>query len=319
MTDRSTEAPDDGIIAAAVPALIGTSNVVTPSPAVAAALTAQGVPAEARDLPPAGAGVPIIALLADELSAAGEHAEGLLHDAVEALAPGGTLVVTATGILSPGQGMRPFQADDLRRALGHVGVDVEVLCAPGAAARVRGDAAPQYDPELDRVTGLLDAGHRLLAVGTTARSPAARSHTFFSTLPFKVVAAAVICRDGDGRLLLVHDSFKNAWTIPGGVVDADEDPKTAAVREAWEEAGMRVEAGAILGVFSASWPDRLVLIYEGTVIGDEHRHGPLHAHEIDAVEWVAVDEALGRLIPYVAVQVRRCLADPGGTWRQGLG
>jgi hypothetical protein len=70
-------------------------------------------------------------------------------------------------------------------------------------------------------------------------------------------------------------------------------------------------------VFSASWPDRVVLVYSAALVaGAEHRHRPVHAHEIDGVAWVALDEALGQLAPHVAEQVRFCLSDPGGTLRQ---
>src|SRR3712207_7210298 len=60
-----------------------------------------------------------------------------------------------------------------------------------------------------------------------------------------------------------------------------------SVREAWEEAGVRVEAGAVLGVFAGTWPDRIVLLYDAhPAPGDATPSGPANAHEIDAVEWV---------------------------------
>jgi len=56
--------------------------------------------------------------------------------------------------------------------------------------------------------------------------------------------------------ILLISSTKNpdAWLIPGGGVDPDEDVATAAVREAFEEAGVRGKLdvdddGGILGVF----------------------------------------------------------------------
>ena len=261
-----------------------------------------------------------VALLADELSAAGEHAESLIHAAVTAVRAGGVVAVSARSLTAPAvHGLRPYSADDLRRALGHRGVDVRLVCAPGAFALASGAPDVSYDEQRDRLPGLLDAAPGLLAVGTVPGSAAERSTHFFSTLPQKVVAAAVLCRNEAGQLLVVHDSFKRYWTIPGGVVDADEDPRSAAVREAWEEAGVRVEAGPVLGVFAARWPDRIILIYAATMRADaEHRFTPVHAHEIDAVTWMDLDEALRTLAPHIAQQVRACISDPGGTLVQGM-
>ena len=312
-------APSAFILAAALPALRGAGTVVTPSAAVAQALApvTRAVVARVEEQPTGSADA--VALLADEISVAGDHAEGLLAAAVASVRPGGLVAVSARGAVASAPGaLRTFRSDELRRALGHCGVDVDLLCAPGAAAAIRG-AALAYDPDLDVVPGVLDAAPNILAVGRAPRSGAERSAIFFSTLPRKVVASGVLCRDAQGRVLVVHDTFKQYWTIPGGVVDADEDPRTGAVREAWEEAGVRVEGGALLGVFTASWPDRMVLVYDAApVAGAEDRGGPLHTHEIDAVAWLPLDEALQRLTPHVAEQVRHCLDNPGGTLRQRM-
>lgn len=284
-------------------------------------LGAQGLEvslAEIAQVPPGTA--ESVALVHDELSLAGEHAEGLIAAAVAALRPGGQIVAAAVGELHQqlvGGAGRSWTALELQRALGHHGIDVEVLCAPGAAGVVAGRPDRPFDPDLDRSPGLLDAAPRVVAAGYTATSPADRSRSFFGALPYKVVAAAVVCRDDEGRLLVVHDSFKQHWTIPGGVVDAHEDPRAAATREAWEEAGVQVTAGEVLGVFSASWPDRIVLVYAAKPKADaDHHHAPLHAHEIDGVEWLPMDQALQRLAPHVAEQVQHCLTNPGGTLRQ---
>jgi len=295
------------------------NDVVAAAPAVATALTAAGLNARSASpaLLPTGS-CDAVVLLDDELTRAGDHGEALVAEAAQALAPGGLLIVSvvsrvhaqATGRRLVGRG---YTADELRRALGHRGFDVELLCAPGAAATVAGDPDGGLNPELDRSPGLLDAAARLLAIGRRHHDAQGRSAAFFDTLPRKVVAAAALCRD-EGRLLVVHDSFKRHWTIPGGVVDPGEDPRSGAQREAFEEAGVEVGVGAVLGVFASSWPERVVLVYDARPLRrSDAAPKPVHAHEIDAVEWLAFDEALARLAPYVAEQVRRCLAEPGGT------
>lgn len=44
-----------------------------------------------------------------------------------------------------------------------------------------------------------------------------------------------------GRVLLVHHRNLNRWLPLGGHIELDEDPETAAVREAFEESGLNVE------------------------------------------------------------------------------
>lgn len=313
------------------------ASVAAPCPDVAAALEPTGRPVLAGPLErlPAG-GVDAVALLGDELSSPlGERtAEGVLAEAARVLRPGGLLVAAAhNAVYAAATGRRldgrAWKAAELARALGQRGFQVELVCAPGAAAtlttaerrgrrwRAGARRAPQRrtHPELDRQPGLVDAAERTVAVGRLPGDPEDRSVAFFASLPRKVVAAAVVCRDATGRLLVVYDRFKRHWTIPGGVVDADEDPQAAAAREAWEEAGVRVEPGALLGVFAASWPDRLTLVYAAETTWDTVP-APVHDHEIAEAAWMTLDAALARLAPTIADQVRRCLQSPGGTWRQ---
>jgi 8-oxo-dGTP pyrophosphatase MutT (NUDIX family) len=287
---------------------------------VADGLTDRGIDARAVDLhatPPRS--LDVVALIGGELSRAGAHAEGVLAAAAAALRPGGLLVAAArnrihaeaAGLLLGG--LRGWSADELVRAVGHPGIAVEHVAAPGAAAMLRGDPCGDVDAELDRQPGLLDAAGQTLVIGRKGADEAARSAAFVASVPRKIVAAAVVCTDDAGRLLCVHDSFKGHWTIPGGIVDADEDPRSGAEREAWEEAGIRVTAGDLLGVFAMPWPDRVLFCYAATPTGDP-TPTPLHAHEISAAEWVPLQAALQRLNPRTSSQVRRCLSEPGGTW-----
>lgn len=273
----------------------------------------------------------VLLLLADELSTAGDHAEGLVDRAGSVLRPGGLLLVSVASALparagSSGQAdrgeaatsvpeaPRHFTALELRRLLAHRGFDLAVLAAPGAWARLAG-TTPRWDREADRAQGLLDTTPRLLAAATSPPSQLARSRTFFGSIARKVVAVAVVCRDAEGRLLCVHDSFKGHWTIPGGVVDADEGLGVAAERETWEEAGVGVRAGVVLGTFAASWPDRIVVVFEAAPLDPAAGPpSPVHEHEVDAAAWLPLDMALARLAAGPRSQVERCLDEPNRAW-----
>lgn len=55
--------------------------------------------------------------------------------------------------------------------------------------------------------------------------------------------------DEAGALLLVRQREGGVWSTPGGLIEPDERPADAAVREAWEETGLLVRPGRLLGVY----------------------------------------------------------------------
>lgn len=66
----------------------------------------------------------------------------------------------------------------------------------------------------------------------------------------QVPTAGVLVWDDVGRLLLVKNADDEAWGVPGGMIEPLETPADAAVRETWEETGIKVQLTGILGVFA---------------------------------------------------------------------
>ena len=62
--------------------------------------------------------------------------------------------------------------------------------------------------------------------------------TYQQTLPRKRISAGCLLFDEEGRLLVVEPTYKSTWEIPGGVVEANESPRTAVIREMQEELGL---------------------------------------------------------------------------------
>lgn len=87
------------------------------------------------------------------------------------------------------------------------------------------------------------------------------------------VAAYAVVTDDDGRILLAHwnEGRRAAWTMPGGGLEAGEDPEHAARREVREETGYKVAIGELLGIHSRVVPP-------GRRIGEATE--PLHALRI---------------------------------------
>jgi ADP-ribose pyrophosphatase YjhB (NUDIX family) len=77
------------------------------------------------------------------------------------------------------------------------------------------------------------------------------------------VRGAVFDQD---KLLLVREREDGAWTMPGGWADVGDVPSQAAEREVWEEAGFRVQARRIVGVYDANRIEPLELFHAFKIV-----------------------------------------------------
>lgn len=71
---------------------------------------------------------------------------------------------------------------------------------------------------------------------------------FTESLPRKRMAADCLIMDEAGRLLVLKPPYKETWDLPGGVIEQDESPWTAARREVPEELGLELNPGRLLAV-----------------------------------------------------------------------
>ena len=135
-----------------------------------------------------------------------------------------------------------------------------------------------------------------------------------------VPTVAIFAFDGDGRVLLVRDAQTGQWTSPGGMVEPDETPATAAVREVWEEAGVHVELTHIVGVFGGPGygttydnGDRMAWI--STVFGARALRGDARPDGVETVEagWFTRDEVRALdCRPHLRITLRAAYAYRGG-------
>ncbi len=71
------------------------------------------------------------------------------------------------------------------------------------------------------------------------------------------IGVNALVRNPAGEVLLLKRCDNGLWCLPGGVAEIGETPAEAALRELWEEAGLRGEVIRLLGVFdSRLWGSR---------------------------------------------------------------
>jgi 8-oxo-dGTP diphosphatase len=69
-----------------------------------------------------------------------------------------------------------------------------------------------------------------------------------ASLPGVIVSAGALIGDRAGGLLVVKPNYRDYWTLPGGICEFGESPRTGCAREVAEELGIRQHIGALLAV-----------------------------------------------------------------------
>ena len=77
-----------------------------------------------------------------------------------------------------------------------------------------------------------------------------------SHIPFIQTGAAIIIRNQNGQILLQERTDRNKWGLPGGCQDLGEDLRETAVREAYEETGIKLNSKEIKLIDTLSGPSR---------------------------------------------------------------
>uniref|UniRef100_A0A8D0BWN4 diphosphoinositol-polyphosphate diphosphatase n=1 Tax=Salvator merianae TaxID=96440 RepID=A0A8D0BWN4_SALMN len=84
---------------------------------------------------------------------------------------------------------------------------------------------------------------------------------------FKKRAACLCFRsEREDEVLLVSSSrYPDQWIVPGGGMEPEEEPGGAAVREVYEEAGVKGKLGRLLGIFENQDRKHRTYVYVLTV------------------------------------------------------
>lgn len=121
------------------------------------------------------------------------------------------------------------------------------------------------------------------------------------------VAAYAVITDDTGRLLLARwvEGRRVAWTMPGGGLEAGEDPELAVRRELREETGFEIETTSLLGIHSRVIPasrrihndahdsplHTIRIVYSARITGGELRYEKNGSTDMAA--WFTLEEIAG--------------------------
>ncbi|MFG1643614.1 NUDIX hydrolase [Amycolatopsis sp. NPDC049252] len=77
------------------------------------------------------------------------------------------------------------------------------------------------------------------------------------------VAVSAFIQDDEGRILMIRRTDNNLYSIPGGQLELGETLAEAAVREVYEETGIRCEVTGVIGLYSD--PKHIIAYDDGEV------------------------------------------------------
>lgn len=121
--------------------------------------------------------------------------------------------------------------------------------------------------------------------------------------PTYAVGALVIVRRPDGRILLVRQSYRSDWFLPGGLLQRGETPVQAAARELAEEVGLRPSrVDGPVATFVDAGIRTVTVFCEAAVDEDMATAAVSASREIIETRWFSMDA-----LPVINEELERAL------------
>ncbi|MFA6075800.1 MAG: NUDIX hydrolase [Negativicutes bacterium] len=137
------------------------------------------------------------------------------------------------------------------------------------------------------------------------------SKNYYDRQPKKLIAAKVLLFNDVGELLLVKPGYKPYWSLPGGLVEANESPLAAGIREVFEETGLNINPElADVEWFPANeeYPERIHFTFFGGVLtAGQIAMIAIDGQEIVDFQFAAPEKAYELLNTNVVAGVRKCI------------
>ncbi|PSJ36616.1 NUDIX hydrolase [Zobellella taiwanensis] len=115
----------------------------------------------------------------------------------------------------------------------------------------------------------------------------------------KVITGCIV--EQEGKYLLCQRAIPpnaGAWVLPAGFLENGETTEQAALREVWEESGVRAEIISPYSIFSVPMINEVYIIFRAVVLEITGQHGP----ETAACRFFSADEIPWDGICYPAIR-----------------
>ncbi len=120
-----------------------------------------------------------------------------------------------------------------------------------------------------------------------------------------LVTAGAIITDDRGELLLLKHRFRpgSGWGIPGGYINAGEQPEEALRRELREEVGLQIEKIELFEIRAFAKPQQVEIIFRCQAAGNPDRLN----YEIEKAQWFSLENLPSQLPEDQLDQIQRAL------------
>jgi ADP-ribose pyrophosphatase YjhB (NUDIX family) len=129
-----------------------------------------------------------------------------------------------------------------------------------------------------------------------------------TTIPVTAAGEVILLRRG------IEPAY-GSWAQPGGFLEVDETVNQAAIRETFEETGLVVEPGEIVGLYSRLEAAVVVVAFEARVVGGAFRESvealEVRAFAPGAIPWSGIELVTSRWAIRDWIRLRHPELHPG--------
>ena len=138
------------------------------------------------------------------------------------------------------------------------------------------------------------------------------SRDFTHTLPGKRMAAGALFLYPRQEILVVKPTYREGWLVPGGVIERDESPYRACLREIREELGLDLPLQRLLCIeyrlpYGPKSESMQFMFYGGVIDEPAIQAIILPSEELSGYRFCERDEALVLLIPALSARMKFAL------------